>query len=132
MKKINVYFIGECIIIVLLLAIIGLLISDRGTSAETGIAQEVTVQEQVVNNNEVVVEDNSQTSGLKKVADVILGEEDTTAVEAEQAAAPVSEIAQTSTVLEGKKIVVFGDSIWNDARGTDGVSEQLMAIFSQL
>lgn len=94
MKKINIYFIGECIIIVLLLAIIGLLVSDRNIATEHGMAQEASVQEQRIENREVVVEGDSQTSA----------------------------------VLEGKKIVVFGDSIWNDARGADGVSEQLMAM----
>ena len=46
----------------------------------------------------------------------------------EQSKGVVAEAEQSVSVLEGKKIVVFGDSIWNDARGTDGVSEQLMAM----
>lgn len=132
MKKINVYFIGECIIIILLLAIIGLLISDRGTVSDGRIAQETSVQEQSAENHEVIVEESTKNSGLQKVTDAIFGEktsetgnEIVAAVEAQE---PTVEIEQYSSVLDGKKIVVFGDSIWNDARGDDGVSEQLMSM----
>ncbi|MBR4981216.1 MAG: SGNH/GDSL hydrolase family protein [Lachnospiraceae bacterium] len=134
MKKINVYFIGECIIIVLLLAVIGLLISDRGTLSDGRIAREVSAEEQSGGNYEVVVEAGNEVSGLQKVADSLLGgtalETETSALETEEEQTPVA-VAQeekVSSVLEGKKIVVFGDSIWNDARGEDGVSEHLMAM----
>ena len=73
MKKINVYFIGECIIIVLLLAILGLLISDKGTLSGGSVAKEVSVQEQNVEKHKTVVA--SQASGMQEVTDVISGEE---------------------------------------------------------
>lgn len=123
MKKINVYFIGECIIIVLLLAVLGLLISDRGTLMNGSVAKEVTAQEQNAENHETVV--GSRSSGVQNVTDVVSGEGIS---EEEVTANEVTGVEQFSSVLEGKKIVVFGDSIWNDARGTDGVSEQLMAM----
>lgn len=132
MKKINIYFIGECIIIVLLLAILGLLISDKGTLLDGRVAKEASAQEQNVEKHETVV--GSMASGVQKVTDVISGEgiseeENSIAiVEEEQATVAATEIEQFSSVLAGKKIVVFGDSIWNDARGTDGVSEQLMTM----
>lgn len=128
MKKINIYFIGECIIIVLLLAIVGLLISDRGTLSGDKVAGEALAQGQNEESHEVVV--GSQTSGVQKVTDIISEEEmlktenDTDVAETEIVEA--AEVEQFSSVLNGKKIVVFGDSIWNDARGTDGVSEHLM------
>ena len=132
MKKINMYFIGECIIIVLLLAIVGLLISDRGTLPEGKGVQEALAQEQNEEKNEVVV--GSQTSGVQKVTDVISGEEmaetenNIGVAGAEQETVGVTETEQFSSILEGKKIVVFGDSIWDGSRGEDGVSEQLMAM----
>lgn len=134
MKKINVYFIGECIIIVLLLAIIGLLISDRGTVSDGRIAQETYAQEQSAEGQEVVVEETDKVSTLQKVTDAILGEKtpanenEISVAEEVQEPALTPEVEQYSSVLDGKKIVVFGDSIWNDARGEDGVSEQLMSM----
>lgn len=37
----------------------------------------------------------------------------------------ISNIDTKQQFMEGKKIVVFGDSIWNDARGKDGISEHI-------
>ena len=136
MKKMNIYFIGECIIIVLLLAVIGLLISDRGTMSDGRIAQaqETAAQEQGAENHEVVVENDDKALGLQKITEVILGGatseagNDIVASEEKQEPVTVPETEEYSSVLDGKKIVVFGDSIWNDARGMDGVSEQLMAM----
>lgn len=129
MKKINVYFIGECIIIVLLLATLGLLISDEGTMSDGRIVKEASAQEQNAQKHEVVV--GSRTSGTQNVTDVVYnkgvsGANYTENVEEEQVTTVVTEEEQYSSVLKDKKIVVFGDSIWNDARGEDGVSEQLM------
>ena len=128
MKKINIYFIGECIIIALLLTIIGLLISDRSAMSENRVAQETSVQEQSTDSREVVVEENRKVSGLQKVADTFLGtgRVQVEAAEGEQAPVAIAQKEEVSSMLEDKKIVVFGDSIWNDARGEDGVAEQLM------
>ena len=114
MKKINVYFIGECIIIVLLLAIIGLLISDRGTISDGRIAREVSAEEQSDKKYEVVMEEGDEVSRLQKVADSLLGgtafatEKDASAAEEERVAVTTEpEEEKVSSVLEGKKIVVF-------------------------
>lgn len=123
MKKINMYFIGECVIIALLLVIIGLLLKGKG--AEAG---NLTVEENVVETeSELTVE--TAYSGVQKVADIV-SEKTTVEVSGGVTEKTVSanELSRISNVLEGKKIVVFGDSIWNDARGEDGVSEQLMAL----
>lgn len=135
MKKINVYFIGECIIIVLLLAIIGLLISDRSTLSEDRNTQMTSAEEQGTENYEIVVEESNKNSGLQKSTETIFkGNASATedniiseGVEPVEGAAKTGE-EKVSSVLEGKRIVVFGDSIWNDARGEDGVSEHLMAM----
>lgn len=133
MKKVNVYFIGECIIIVLLLAIIGILIGDKGTLTEGRSAHAISAEEQSVEKHEVVVEESSKSSGLQKAAKALLDEnllvtENDIVTEGEEVVATAETTTETEVVseLQGKKIVVFGDSIWNDARGTDGVSEQLM------
>lgn len=135
MKKINVYFIGECIIIVLLLAIIGILMGDKGTLSEGRSAHAISAEEQSVEKHEVVVEESSKSSGLQKAAKALLDEnllvtENDITVEGEEQVATTETTMEIEVVseLQGKKIVVFGDSIWNDARGTDGVSEQLMAM----
>lgn len=131
MKKGNLYFIGECIIIVLLLVIIGLLLKGKGTETAT-IPTEISAEKIVVAEEKDSVT-NTVNSGIQKVADIISGEEVSAVTEetsAENLEVSVSDnnIARISNVLEGKKIVVFGDSIWNDSRGKDGVSEYLMAL----
>ena len=123
MKKINWYFIGECIIIALLLVIIALLLGEKGTESDGITSIESVVSEESVNEVET-------TNGeVQKVIDII-SENSVTEVSAKPVETVVSgnDIPRMSDVLEGKKIVVFGDSIWNDARGEDGVSEQLMAL----
>ena len=123
MKKINMYFIGECVIIALLLVIIGLLLKGKG--AEAG---NLTVEEKVVDvESDLTIE--TAYSGVQKVADIV-SEKTTVEASGENVEKSVSanDLTKISNVLVGKKIVVFGDSIWNDARGEDGVSEQLMAL----
>lgn len=123
MKKINMYFIGECFIIALLLVIIGLLLKGKG--AEAG---NLTVEEKGVEvESDLTIE--TAYSGVQKVADIV-SEKTTVEASGENVEKSVSanDLTKISNVLEGKKIVVFGDSIWNDARGEDGVSEQLMAL----
>lgn len=123
MKKINMYFIGECVIIALLLVIIGLLLKGKG--AEAG---NLTVEEKGVEvESDLTIE--TAYSGVQKVADIV-SEKTTVEASGENVEKSVSanDLTKISNVLEGKKIVVFGDSIWNDARGEDGVSEQLMAL----
>ena len=131
MKKGNLYFIGECIIIILLLVIIGLLLKGEGKE-KVNIPEELPVAESVVENESASVMD-AVSSGIQRVADIVNGQETPEAIEEiseETMTESVSNnnMTRISNVLEGKKIVVFGDSIWNDARGTDGVSEYLMGL----
>lgn len=122
MKKMNMSFIGQCIIIALLLVIIGLLVRDDDRMTTKGETTEVSVQEQATDVSteqeipKVNHEDASVSSVVKREPMVI------SAMKNEKPQEKVS------TVLTGKNIVVFGDSIWNDARGEDGVSEHVMEL----
>ena len=118
MKKINMYFVGECIIIVLLLVIIGLLLNGKGTES-VNMSEEAVVVETEQN----LVEETAYPV-IQKVADIVSGKEivEVNETTTEEAASDDNATA-ISKELEGKKIVVFGDSIWNDARGEDGISE---------
>ena len=123
MKKINWYFIGECLIIVLLLVNIAIFLGDKADKKN-----DATVAETSINSENVEIEESAD-SGVQKVIDIISGG-NKTEVSAKSVETTVSanNIPRMTDLLEGKKIVVFGDSIWNDARGEDGVSEQLMAM----
>lgn len=123
MKKINWHFIGECIIIALLLVIIALLLGDKAEKKADAGAVETTIS------SEGVVLEETADAGVQRVADIVSGNHSTeVSSNSSEVTVSVNDIPRISDVLEGKKIVVFGDSIWNDARGEDGVSEQLMAM----
>ncbi len=124
MKKNNVYFIGECVIIILLLLIIAILIRDK---SNTTIGKEVNSQEQ----NVVIVgeEDSFQSTVKENVENESVSTEnleilkEDTKIVSQNEIKTVPEAEQKEEVVE---IVVFGDSIWNEGRGTDGISEQVM------
>lgn len=118
MKKINMYFIGECIIIILLLVIIGLLLRGKDTES-INMSDEAVV----VETEQELVEETAYPV-IQKVVDVVSEKEvgEVNAVTSEEAVSD-NNVATISKALEGKEIVVFGDSIWNDARGEDGISE---------
>lgn len=104
MKKNGIYFIAECIIIVLMLFIIGILMKDEGNAM---------AEREVISKKHDVL--------------VVAEEEDT-----QIAVADEQEVSlQKENILnqDGKplRIVVFGDSIWDEGRGEDGISEQIMA-----
>lgn len=145
MKKGNILFILECIIIVLLLAILGVLLKDNvGNKTEEAIVREVVETEDEL--EEVVSEETENTvSGIVNVADVVPPSEnmtDETVVPSEEVVAELENTISSNSVsendtetvssnsvetsdkfLNGKNIVVFGDSIWNDGRDVDGISE---------
>ena len=128
MKKTNVYFIGECIIIVLLLLIIGILIKDK---SDTTMGKGVDTQER---NVVVVGEEEFSQSHLEEEMKVENTAEELPAEELVNQQEQASKVQEEQTVVkEGYQrlekpleVVVFGDSIWNDGRGSDGISEQVM------
>lgn len=147
MKKSNILFVLECIIIVLLLAILGVLLKDNaGNKTEEVIVQETVEKEEELGETQVEdIEDN--VSGIVNVADVVPpsdnaiqevtepSEEETAEPENAVSSNSVSEndtetvssnsAETTDKFMSGKNIVVFGDSIWNDGRGVDGISEHV-------
>lgn len=141
MKKVNLYFIGECIIIILLLTILGVLLKSNGADAGMLSAEEIAVEdnlqegvrvEESADSGENATTEEATYSGIQNVADYVGGQEGIVvsgnSIEETQTTVSGNEVAEASGPLAGKKIVVFGDSIWNSARGEDGVSEQLMEL----
>lgn len=140
MKKVNIIFIGECIIIVLLLMVLGLLLKNSSNSSlaketekEMAMAgEEVDIALENTESNVTVV--GSSTSGIVNVTDFVNNTLDDIYVSGNNYAESISD-NQAMTVSEnmlrmgktlyGRNIVVFGDSIWNDARGEDGISEYI-------
>ena len=122
MKKINIYFIGQCIIIALLLVVIGLLVRKEDRSAVKDERIEVSVQE---SQTDTLAEQEIPVVNQK---DIILNSEAESEPVVVSGSRKEKEEEKVSTVLTGKKIVVFGDSIWNDARGEDGISEHVMEL----
>lgn len=132
MKKVNVVFIGECIIIALLLLVLGVLLKDnKKTLAGEEIATETRVREESAEVQQSAMEDSVSetiTSGVVNVADLVSASSEGVASDSvsENHVSSISEnMIQQGKTLFGKKIVVFGDSIWNAARGKDGISEYI-------
>ena len=84
MKKVNLYFIGECIIIILLLTILGVLLKSNGADAGMLSAEEIAVEDNL--QEEVRVEESADSgenatteeatySGIQNVADYVGGQE---------------------------------------------------------
>lgn len=136
MKKINIYFVLECIIIVLLLAILGVLLKDSRKEEPA----EVVWEEYEDESGEVFEEEYVDIVEPEKhpeiaeseneliVPEVVLSQENSIAENTSQENSVESvsdnEIAKDK-FLSGQKIVVFGDSIWDEGRGYDGISEQI-------
>ena len=112
MKRVNIIFIGECIIIALLLIVLGVLLkSNSSNSFAKNITKETEIVEEMSGNQENV--DDSATGVLSSIMNTVNDDE---------TAQNETEIVKS---LQDKKIVVFGDSIWNAARGEDGISEYI-------
>lgn len=120
MKKVNFVFVGECVIILLLLVILGILLQDKGGNM---VGKETAAAEEIQETDSMVWK--SSASGL---------------VDVQKETEPISESVSDNAIaslsandsgepksMEGKKIVVFGDSIWSAARGADGISEYIQA-----
>ena len=138
MKKLNLIFIGECIIIVLLLATLGVLLKNN---SKDSLAKEVEVE--MTEEDTDILQENpessvtvvgSSTSGVVNVSDLVNSSSDNIYVSGNNSSEAISEneiasvaenVTETEKTLQGKKIVVFGDSIWNAARGQDGISEYI-------
>ncbi|MBR5597710.1 MAG: hypothetical protein IKW30_09930 [Lachnospiraceae bacterium] len=124
MKKHNFIFLGECAIIVVILALIAVLVRDE--KKEYFASENVTA----------VVEVSEESDGLETVETMVAEENLSVATAEEEVSGADFEEEKTkpeqlrTEESENKddkvKIVVFGDSIWADGRGKDGICEQVM------
>lgn len=132
MKKVNVVFIGECIIIALLLLVLGVLLKDNKKAlAGEDISVETRAVEENLNTEQDTKEstaDLSTASGVVNVSDLISASSEgafSDSGSGNQVNSISENMIQQGKTLFGRKIVVFGDSIWNAARGKDGISEYI-------
>ena len=137
MKKQRMIFIGECIVIVALLLVIGLMFRKEDVTRIPGRERAVIVEDALkqegVNENsafdaDVMQAAESSTEIIEEMETEQLVEtvaEDVQKNEMEEIEAGQSEI-KTVDQYDITKIVVFGDSIWNAGRGENGISEQIM------
>lgn len=133
MKRVNLIFLGECIIIVCLLVLIGLLMKPEISSRakEEAILLEEGSSEELVNSEikEEVVTEETNTPIVEVLEEsqenaITVSDNEINHQEIESAS-----LLTTKEVIERNKktqIVVFGDSIWNAGRGEDGISELVM------
>lgn len=138
MKKINVVFALECVIIVLLLAVLGVMLKNNtGNAAEKTVLEETVAEEAAESQN--TNEEEMSVPGIVNVTDVVMNSDEVAAEEpvASSDAETIESISSDSVsenpeepvasdkFMSGKKIVVFADSIWNEGRGVDGVAEHI-------
>lgn len=137
MKKFNFWFWGQCILIfALLLVISGLLKEEKiGSNGSTEISQVIAREEEGQKMDRPVEQEEKQDRAAEQEKKQNVREESGKDMEAELTAdiyheeKEAAEILTTKEVVdreEKTQIVVFGDSIWNDARGVDGISEFIM------
>jgi len=153
MKKHNFLFIGECVIVVALLVLIGVLAKDekrnvQGKESVKAVAEleedvgektnflgkffgglyEVLEEETIQQENEVEEEANVQTTKENLVENEKMDEDMAEELSKEFKAVKntISDNNVSAIEEDRVKVVVFGDSIWDEGRGTDGISEQVM------
>ena len=148
MKKHNFLFIGECVIVVALLVLIGVLAKDekRNVQGKESVAAVVEVEDDILEasgflqklltkQEEVAEEDVTAEDKKAEVVEEIVAVEEIEDLEADIGVASAADVVSVenavsdndiTSVEEEIQIVVFGDSIWNAARGIDGISEQVM------
>lgn len=138
MKKHNFIFGIECVIIVVFLAVIGILIKDekREVHGRETISTVIEVeQEESVATAEMTEAETADAEPVAAAEDETeeseqaITEEKSEAEAAEEDAGEEDSDAAKEKKDDKVKIVVFGDSIWGDGRGEDGISEQVMEQF---
>ena len=130
MKNINWYFLGETVVILLLLFIIGGLLNEEQVIAKEKKTKvqdiEIVIEKDFTENKEddfvqYIEEEESEIQVTEQQTE---SEEMTCSVPEET---KEQELQVVQTIEDSSlDIVVFGDSIWNEGRGTDGISENLM------
>ena len=143
MKKHNFYFIGECVIIMALLVLIGVLAKDdkhsvlgkeramvvageekTEESQEEFITEITSVQKE---DEELEIQENKDAAEEKDVSDVVGTDTEPEVIRTVSENETVeNDISEENAEEDIPKIVVFGDSIWDEGRGEDGISELVM------
>lgn len=118
MKKVNMVFLGECLIIIALLVLIGRLISTDGRYILGKEKAEEASQETEIRG------ENTEGGQIQYAKD-ILQQERTVSYSAEAVSENQLQTDSPKSDDEEIAVAVFGDSIWDDKRGADGVSERL-------
>lgn len=135
MKKHNFLFVGECAIVIVLLLLIGVLLKSDENVVHENIMSVVEETKEEASETFSVEEDVVEVQGeslTKLDDDVSLYEEKEQeylpkqAISNQFADASISDNNLSENKEDKIQIVVFGDSIWGDGRGTDGISEQVM------
>ena len=135
MKKHNFLFVGECAIVIVLLLLIGVLLKSDENAVHENIMSVVEETKEEASETFSVEEDVVEVQGeslTKLNDDVCLYEEKEQeylpkqAISNQVADASISDNNLSENKEDKIQIVVFGDSIWGDGRGTDGISEQVM------
>ena len=123
MKRNNIYFIAECIVILALLVVIAFLIKD---DKNRPIGKEDNYQEVV---QEIAMEEQEEAEAKKeKVRTEVSAQVQPEKKDNHQQGVADGVVSVQEKILyeNQTKIVVFGDSIWNAERGENGISEQVM------
>lgn len=137
MKKINFIFIGECVIIAVLLVVIGVLLKTEDYGVGVKHVKATSMAEQKEDNK--AKEKKGAQSVQKVVEKTENAQQETveiqetqpvnTVTEEKEKAATEQKILTTKEVIERNKktqIVVFGDSIWNSGEDEKGIAEYIM------
>lgn len=131
MKKNNIIFIGECVIIAVLLVVIGFLLRDSMINKKYHqdamlAVEEASIEEKKIEEEDKISEDFFESLHVQEEISLSPSENSLSETDNENSSFPLN----TKDVIEENKktqIVVFGDSIWNAGRGSDGISEQIMS-----
>lgn len=128
MKKHNFIFLGECAVIVAILAMIAVFVGDEkwdvhGRESVTAVVEMSEEDSTLASRQEA---DAVGETIARTVKGVVAGKKKTSVQGESQKENLEPEKLGDKTGEDKVKIVVFGDSIWADGRGADGISEQVM------
>ncbi|MGN0306148.1 MAG: SGNH/GDSL hydrolase family protein [Lachnospiraceae bacterium] len=120
MKKINIVFLGECIIIAALLLLIGSLLRESPVTALGKEKEDCSIAEATE-----AKEENQSVENIQYAKD-LLAQKQEQEVSGNEGAVSQNSVSENQTMqADEESIVVFADSIWDGERGADGISERL-------
>ena len=124
MKRHNFIFLGECAIVIAILAMIAVLVRDekREVHGRESVTAVVEVKEGEEQNTPMVAEETEEKISIEKKAKESLVPSSVEEKTVKEQLNPGDAEKKDDKI----KIVVFGDSIWADGRGEDGICEQVM------